>query len=136
MRDHGSSDADVGDGNGTFFEDVDLTISNPIEHAMGESRMAGQPPEGEVDMGKRVYFRLYAPEAKEVVLMGSFNNWDPEGRPLKKDRKGFWRTWMALNPGTLEYRFRVDGIWKNDPDADHVPNPYGGTNSVQIVDKA
>tara|TARA_B100000949_G_scaffold192062_1_gene175842 strand:+ start:152 stop:439 length:288 start_codon:yes stop_codon:yes gene_type:complete len=82
---------------------------------------------------KRVYFTLTAPEAKEVKLLGIFNNWNPEARLLKQDRKGIWRTWMMLEPGTYEYRFLVDGEWQNDPDAEVVSNPYSTQNCVQVV---
>ena len=82
---------------------------------------------------KRVYFNLAVPDAEEVRLVGSFNNWDPEGRLLKRDKKGTWKTWMALEPGSYEYRFLVDGQWQNAPGAEVVPNPYGGQNCVQVV---
>ncbi|MDP6777686.1 MAG: isoamylase early set domain-containing protein [Candidatus Latescibacteria bacterium] len=75
-----------------------------------------------------MYFKLVAPEAGEVFLVGTFNNWDPKGRPLKRGKAGLWRTFMSLEPGTYEYRFVVDGLWHNDPGARAVPNPYGGLN--------
>lgn len=40
---------------------------------------------------KRVYFRLQAPDASAVVVLGYFNDW--EERSLKKDKKGQWATW-------------------------------------------
>ena len=82
---------------------------------------------------KRAYFKLTAPKAKEVKLLGAFNNWSPEARPLKQDKKGIWRTWLLLEPGTYEYRFLVDGEWQNDPHAEVVPNSYGTKNCVQVV---
>ena len=82
---------------------------------------------------KRVYFKLTAPEAKEVKLLGGFNNWNPDARPLKQDKKGIWRTWLMLEPGTYEYRFLVDGAWQNDPYSEVVSNPYGTQNCVQVV---
>lgn len=82
---------------------------------------------------KRVYFKLQAPAAKSVALVGTFNNWNPKSRTLKQDAKGVWRTWMMLQPGTYEYRFLVDGQWRNAPDADEVPNPFGTRNNVQAV---
>ena len=38
-----------------------------------------QPPK------KRAYFKLNAPEAQEVKLTGTFNNWQPDARHLQKD---------------------------------------------------
>ena len=82
---------------------------------------------------KRVYFKLTAPEATELKLLGSFNNWDSGSRSLKRDRKGIWKTWMMLEPGTYEYRFLVGGQWRNSPDTEVVPNPYGTENCVLVV---
>ena len=82
---------------------------------------------------KRVFFKVEAPEAREVILCGSFNDWDAHSRHLKRGKKGIWTTSMALEPGTYEYRFMVDGQWQNDPDAEVAPNPYGSQNSVRIV---
>jgi 1,4-alpha-glucan branching enzyme len=86
-----------------------------------------QPPK------KRVYFKLTAPEAREVKLPGSFNNWEPDARHLKKTSNGDWRTFMALEPGVYEYRFLVDGAWMNHSDSELVPNAFGTENCVRVV---
>jgi 1,4-alpha-glucan branching enzyme len=81
----------------------------------------------------RVYFTIQAPEAREVVLCGTFTNWEKDSRPLKKDKQGIWKGWLMLGPGAYEYRFLVDGNWRNDPEASTVPNPFGTSNCLQIV---
>ena len=35
---------------------------------------------------KRKLFKLLAPQAESVYLAASFNDWDPQARPLKKRR--------------------------------------------------
>ena len=80
---------------------------------------------------KRVYFKLEAPEAKEVVVAGTFNDWDT--RPLKPSKKGVWSTFMSLESGVYEYRYLVDGEWKNAPNAESVPNAFGTENCVEVV---
>jgi 1,4-alpha-glucan branching enzyme len=81
---------------------------------------------------QRAYFRLTAPEAKEVCVLGSFNNW--EQRALKRQRNGVWTTWLMIEPGRYEYRFLVDGQWQNDPAAiESTTNPYGTENSILTV---
>ena len=82
---------------------------------------------------KRVHFKLNAPDAKDVVLCGSFNHWATHSHQLKRDKKGTWATYVALEPGTHEYRFLVDGQWQDDPDAAKALNPYGTQNSVRVV---
>ena len=77
---------------------------------------------------RRVYFKLKAPDAEEVLLVGSFNDWDRGARSLKKGKDGLWRTFVSLQPGSYEYRFVVDGRWHSDPAAQTVANSYGGRN--------
>lgn len=83
---------------------------------------------------KRINFNLRAPDAQEVSLAGSFNEWDPAIRQLKCDKKGVWRTWLNLPPGHHEYLFIVNGHWLEDPDCkNREANPYGSFNSVVRV---
>lgn len=84
---------------------------------------------------KHVRFDLFAPEANKVALAGDFNGWDITSLPMKEDRKGTWKTSVALEPGRYEYRFWVDGVWQDDPGAqDRVANPFGCQNCVRTVD--
>jgi 1,4-alpha-glucan branching enzyme len=83
---------------------------------------------------KRITFKLNNPEAREVLLAGSFNAWDPSARPLKKDAKGVWKTIMMLPKGTYEYRFVVDGQWVDDPESvEKQTNEFGSLNSIIVV---
>ncbi len=41
---------------------------------------------------KKVQFEFPASEALEVYLPGDFNNWDSSANPMKKDKKGIWKT--------------------------------------------
>jgi hypothetical protein len=53
---------------------------------------------------------------------------------MKKDIKGIWRASVALPSGRCEYRFWVDGIWHDDPNAlEKVENSFGSQNCVRIV---
>ena len=79
---------------------------------------------------RRVYFKLEAPAAEEVLLCGSFNDWDISSRRLKKNKKGVWTTYLQLEPGAYEYRFLVDGEWQNSPDTELVANPFGTQNGL------
>jgi 1,4-alpha-glucan branching enzyme len=84
---------------------------------------------------RRVQFEFQAPEAKEVYLAGEFNNWDENANLMKNDKNGKWKTTLSLKPGRYEYRFIVDGNWKNDPScSDCVLNEFGSRNCVRIVE--
>ncbi len=80
---------------------------------------------------KRVTFRVDAPQARNVFLAGSFNDWNPALHPLKGDEAGTWQKIVYLAPGIHEYRFVVDGTWMEDcRGVERVPNPMGEFNSV------
>jgi len=81
---------------------------------------------------KKVRFNLYAPEAARAFLAGDFNNWDIDNLPMKRDKRGTWEVSFALPPGRYEYRFWVDEVWQDDPDAqERVENPFGSKNCVR-----
>ncbi len=83
---------------------------------------------------KRASFQVLATNATKVYIAGTFNDWDPDARPLKRGRDDVFRTWMNLPAGTYEYRFVVDGEWREDPACQlRSPSPYGGDNSVLVV---
>jgi len=82
----------------------------------------------------KIKFEFSAPEAKEVSLVGNFNQWNSQANPMKKDKKGIWKVTLSLAPGRYEYRFVADGNWENDPSCSCcVANEFGGENCVRIV---
>jgi 1,4-alpha-glucan branching enzyme len=79
-------------------------------------------------------FKLYAPQAKKVSLVGSFNSWDAKKLSAKKDSRGNWTAKVSLKPGRYEYKFLVDGSWINDPRCTSlVGNSFGSQNCVVEV---
>ena len=81
-----------------------------------------------------VSFVLSAPKAKNVIVAGTFNHWDPRVLKLKKNKQGRWSSKISLKPGRYEYLFIVDGQWQKDPAAkETVPNSFGSVNSVLKV---
>jgi hypothetical protein len=48
------------------------------------------------------------PDAHEVYLTGSFNNWAASDLPMQ-NKKGIWSLDLFLQPGTYHYHFIVDG---------------------------
>jgi 1,4-alpha-glucan branching enzyme len=84
----------------------------------------------------RVTFRFpkeAAPDARNVIVAGDFNNWDKEAHPMKKLRNGNFAVTLELEKGRkYQFRYLIDGDrWENDWHADmYEPNPFGGNNSV------
>lgn len=59
------------------------------------------------------------PDAEEVFLVGDFNQWHPKKTRMLKARDGSFRSSMRISPGQYLYKFIIDGVWHNDPDAPH-----------------
>lgn len=78
-------------------------------------------------------------EAREVSLVGDFNQWDPSAIPMKAFRGKAFKVDLELLPGTAyQFRYLVNGEhWLNDDGADaYVPSGYGEDNSVVRLDDA
>ena len=81
---------------------------------------------------RRVNFSFEAPDANKVVLGGDFNNWNIRAHPMKYEG-GVWKVLM-LDPGRYEYKFLVDGQWRNDPNNDQTcANCFGTHNNVLVI---
>lgn len=89
---------------------------------------------GESDT-REVTFRLYAPQAKSVEVLGDFNLWQSGGMPLAgPDEAGIWQIWLSL-PATLtriEYVYWVDGARRTDPEQAVVQDGFSGKNNVRV----
>jgi hypothetical protein len=70
------------------------------------------------------------PDAKKVLLSGSFNNWREDGyRMALRDGRWVFPIWLA--PGKWTYKFIADGKWMTDPDNPlWETNEHGTNNSV------
>jgi Glycogen recognition site of AMP-activated protein kinase len=82
-----------------------------------------------------VRFRLRAPGATAVRVIGSWDDWEARGKPLAPTREpGLWEAWLELAPGQHRYRFVVDGQVVRPPDAPrYVPDDFGGEDAVLEV---
>jgi hypothetical protein len=82
-------------------------------------------------------FRLHAPQAEEVTLVGDFNGWDPRSDPLRPAGDGWWEGTVVLPAGSFQYAYRVDGKLVTPPEADTVvEDGFGGANGVIQVTPA
>jgi len=86
---------------------------------------------GQKMISKKVTLSVRAPDAKEVILMGDFNNWNSKRHPMKKTGNGLWNETVILAPGKYEYKFLIDGNWETDPSNDQICfNCFGTLNNV------
>ena len=94
----------------------------------------GEPPISTAVELKRMRFSYFAPHAREMCVVGSFNHWNPRATPMKVDATGEWSVEVQLPPGEYRYRFMVDGDWRDDPLAQlTVMNAYGSFDAVVVV---
>jgi 1,4-alpha-glucan branching enzyme len=83
---------------------------------------------------KPVIFRIRAPEAKRVWLVGNFTGNGFQNYEMKKLVDGYWECSVELRRGHYEYHFLVDGVPTADPHAHaRVSNGSGGFNSIVEV---
>lgn len=88
----------------------------------------------QMDAPEKQTFRFSDPTAHSVLLVGDFTHWQEKGVPMRKGKNGIWTATIDLPPGKHNYRFLVDGEWRDDPECTvRVPNPYGGQNMVRQV---
>jgi len=99
---------------------------------------AGGPAREEQASKVEIIFTLPGEvQAGSVALCGEFNGWSAHDIRLERGGDGCWRAGVALEPGrTYRYRYLLDGErWENAWQADrYVPNPYGSTDSVVVVE--
>lgn len=110
--------------------------------AIQEGRIREDDPEGVSSPSapsptpEGILFTIEAPHASRVQLLGDFNAWTFEGSEMKPAGR-VWKKVLNLGPGRYRYRYVVDGCWLSDPlNADVEPAPYGGHNSVLVLNEA
>jgi len=86
----------------------------------------------EVAADGRVTFRLYAPNAQQVVLHSEYNGMLPTTAvPLAKAENGVWSVTVGpIDPGVYRYTYVVDGLLAIDT---RNPDVSGSLNNVQSV---
>src|SRR4051794_23681059 len=95
------------------------------------------PVSPEVHSDRSVTFRLFAPKASEVLLMGSPGILEviKKPMPLQKDGKGVWSvTVEPLAPGFYTYGYAIDGgLRMPDPSNPNLELRRWGATSSFIV---
>lgn len=96
---------------------------------------AGAPHE-RATKGKTVVFSLIHPGASRVFVAGDWSGWDPLSSPMELgESAGAFRLELHLPPGRHEYKFIVDGAWREDTEnPNRVPDGCGGFNSVLRIE--
>ncbi|MDD5495599.1 MAG: AAA family ATPase [Candidatus Omnitrophica bacterium] len=77
-------------------------------------------------------FSIQAPTAKDVYIVGDFNNWKiNDESKLSKINEGRWEKRLNLTSGKYRYKFVVDGEWQLDSrNNEREMNPFGTFDSI------
>lgn len=89
---------------------------------------------------RAVEFKRRAPEAQQIFVAGTFNEWKLDASPRVRDKVGCLRSSPKLALGCHEFKFVVDGRRCCDSGCtgDHacpncVPNEFGSMNRALEV---
>src|SRR5690348_12604391 len=114
--------------------DVALCQRGPAPFYEDTSKIPVSP---EVHSDRKVTFRLFAPKASEVLLMGSPGILEviKKPMPLEKDEKGVWSLTIGpLAPGFYTYGYAIDGgLRMPDPSNPNLELRRWGPTSSFIV---
>lgn len=94
--------------------------------ASSDVKMEGM---GSVVNDNGVFFRVWAPHADEVFVVGDFNNWESDSSPLAKEENGHWAVNIPEAKVGQEYKFFLKTpfgeFFRNDPYALQMTNSIG-----------
>jgi 1,4-alpha-glucan branching enzyme len=86
---------------------------------------------GSLVQQKGVSFRVWAPNAQFVSVIGTFNNWEKQANPMANEGNGYWYQDVANAKVGDEYRYFLKNnefeVTRIDPYARQVTNSVGNT---------
>lgn len=87
-------------------------------------RVLGSHPVFDRDITAGYFFRVWAPNAPKISVIGDFNRWDPKTNPMKQKKNGIWETFIPDVQRFDAYQYAIgqaDGsfLCKADPFAFH-----------------
>ncbi|MBK7950372.1 MAG: AAA family ATPase [Deltaproteobacteria bacterium] len=127
------------------------TAIGALDYASVAMELAAAPPEvlatipterrgapDAIGAPREVVVRFKDAAAGDVRIAGDFNGWVPDrGVRSLIASEGQTRVWtkvLTLEPGTYQYRYVVDGEWREDPaNPQSAPGPTGQPNSILHV---
>ncbi len=106
--------------NGSMLTDQDLYLFNEGSHYRLHDKLGAHLIQRDGQPGTA--FGVWAPNARRVSVIGTFNEWDPNRHPLTpRAHSGIWETFVpGVERGTL-YKFHIEGrrrgfrVDKSDP---------------------
>lgn len=87
--------------------------------------------------GDTATFRVWAPKAKAVSVVGDFNGWDTAASPMKRLENGIFETTIKGPKVFDNYKYAVTGadgkiVLKSDPLASHYETAPGNSSKIFV----
>lgn len=86
---------------------------------------------GAIVQPKGVHFRLWAPNATEAFVTGTFNNWKKDANKLTSENNGYWAGFIEQAKPGDEYKYFLKttsgDLLRNDPYARALTNSAGNS---------
>jgi len=105
---------------GSFLTDFDLYLIGQGTHERAYEKMGAHLIEMNGEKG--VHFAVWAPNARQVYLMGDFNNWHGESHPMHSSDSGIWTLFV---PGLAEYAVYKYRVVSQRGESFDKADPYG-----------
>ncbi len=96
------------------------TIHNPRQ-------MGAIPLEGSTS------FRVWAPNASGVSVVGEFNNWDPKAHPLLREEGGMWAREVAGAVAGQQYQFEITNGDRHFRKNDAYAREIHATSALSVI---
>ena len=91
--------------NTTILSDFDHYLMGKGSHERSYEKMGSHLVE--IDGKRGVHFAVWAPNARQVYLMGDFNSWNGESHPLSSSSSGIWTLFVPQLGENTVYKYRV-----------------------------
>src|SRR5216117_3360153 len=90
----------------SLLTEQDLYLFNEGSHLRLYEKLGAHPIALEGTLG--TYFAVFAPNAKQVFLMGDFNGWDKSDHPLRsRGNSGIWESFVPGVGKGVHYKFHI-----------------------------
>ncbi len=120
--------------NGTGWTEPTSEIKSQFDSTFISDMSKLSPKLAVISESGNVSFKLKKHKnAKQVILAGSFNNWDEQEIKMLPTDDG-WAITLELHQGIYEYKFIADGHWLHDPaNSLKIRNEHETWNSILLV---
>ncbi len=101
--------------------------TSSVDHTEAVAKPVGVGP---LHQENGVAFRVWAPNADRVSVIGSFNEWNPNANPMEREDYGHWFASIENAQIGSQYKYRID---RNGETYDRIdPRVRQVTNSVGV----